>query len=96
MTSKDQTIGALIFLFSATVAIGYIVSLFAPNFLISLLSPMTTLELSSVRYWLIAAPVLVALVAVLLIGSWIGWAMATTPPPKPIEEIETKEVTEDT
>ena len=21
-------------------------------------------------------------------GAWIGWTMATTPPPKPIEEIE--------
>jgi len=25
------------------------------------------------------------------IGAWIGWTMATTPPPKPIEEIEQEE-----
>ncbi|HUT16971.1 MAG TPA: hypothetical protein VMW84_01585, partial [Acidobacteriota bacterium] len=35
-------------------------------------------------------PVFVAFVAVLFIGAWIGWTMATTPPPKPIEEITTE------
>jgi hypothetical protein len=44
----------------------------------------------NVRYWLVAVPVLVAFVAVLFIGAWIGWTMATTPPPKPIEEITTE------
>jgi predicted DNA-binding transcriptional regulator len=34
--------------------------------------------------------VLVAFVAILAIGAWIGWTMATTPPPKPIEEITTE------
>ncbi len=29
-------------------------------------------------------------VAILAIGAWIGWTMATTPPPKPIEEITTE------
>jgi len=29
------------------------------------------------------------------IGAWIGWTMATTPPPKPIEEI-TSEIDEKT
>jgi len=41
--------------------------------------------------WLVGVPVYMALVAVLVIGAWIGWTMATTPPPKPIEEIETEE-----
>ena len=44
----------------------------------------------AVRYRLIAIPVLVAFVAILFIGAWIGWTMATTPPPKPIEEITTE------
>jgi hypothetical protein len=39
--------------------------------------------------------VLIALVAILGIGAWIGWTMATTPPPKPIEEIEAEEKKED-
>jgi len=40
---------------------------------------------------LVGVPVYIALVAVLVIGAWIGWTMATTPPPKPIEEIEAEE-----
>jgi predicted DNA-binding transcriptional regulator len=34
--------------------------------------------------------VAIAFVAILAIGAWIGWTMATTPPPKPIEEIITE------
>jgi len=30
----------------------------------------------------------VAILGILGIGAWIGWTMATTPPPKPIEELE--------
>jgi len=30
----------------------------------------------------------VAVAGILGTGSWIGWTMATTPPPKPIEELE--------
>ena len=40
--------------------------------------------------WVIAIPVFVAFIAILFIGAWIGWTMATTPPPKPIEEITTE------
>jgi predicted DNA-binding transcriptional regulator len=32
----------------------------------------------------------VAVAAVLAIVSWIGYTMATTPPPKPIEDIESE------
>jgi len=35
-----------------------------------------------------------AVAAVLVIISWIGYTLATTPPPKPIEEIE-KEIEEE-
>ncbi|PIU58843.1 transcriptional regulator, partial [Candidatus Bathyarchaeota archaeon CG07_land_8_20_14_0_80_47_9] len=35
-------------------------------------------------------------VGILLIGAWIGWTMATTPPPKPIEEITAENKTEET
>ena len=45
---------------------------------------------ASVQFWLIAIPVFVAFIAILFIGAWIGWTMATTPPPKPIEEITTE------
>jgi predicted DNA-binding transcriptional regulator len=36
----------------------------------------------------------IAILGILGIGSWIGWTMATTPPPKPIEELE-KEIGEE-
>ena len=42
------------------------------------------------RLYLVAVPVLIAFVAVLAIGAWIGWTMGTTPPPRPIEDIETE------
>jgi len=48
---------------------------------------------SDVKFWIIALPVFIAFVAIMFIGAWIGWTMATTPPPKPIEEI-TAEVEE--
>ena len=34
---------------------------------------------------LIAAPVILGMVVVLLIAAWIGWTMARTPPPAPID-----------
>jgi hypothetical protein len=45
----------------------------------------------SIAFTLVAVPVLLAFVLILGIGAWIGWTMATTPPPKPIEELETEE-----
>jgi len=42
---------------------------------------------NAIQFWIIAIPVFIAFVAVMGIGAWIGWTMATTPPPKPIEEI---------
>ena len=76
MVSKDQAIGWVIFLACAIIAIVYVVGL---------------ILLQSLQFWLIAIPVVVAFVLVLAIGGWIGWTMATTPPPKPIEDIEAEE-----
>jgi putative effector of murein hydrolase LrgA (UPF0299 family) len=44
---------------------------------------------TNVHFWVIATPVAIAFIAILGIGGWIGYTMATTPPPKPIEEITT-------
>jgi hypothetical protein len=75
MVSKDQGIGWLIFLACVVVAIIYLVAFyFFPDIVL----------------WLIGVPVVIAFIAVLAIGAWIGWTMATTPPPKPIEELETE------
>ncbi|HSV50074.1 MAG TPA: hypothetical protein VLH35_07130 [Candidatus Acidoferrales bacterium] len=87
MVSKDQGIGGAILAVCVIVAIGYLVTLFYPQWLVTigLLSNTT-----NVQFWVIAIPVFVAFVAILFIGAWIGWTMATTPPPKPIEEITTE------
>ena len=91
MVSKDQAIGGVIFIVCAVIAIGYIVTLFFTKEVVDLLKPYLNLSVDWVRYWLVAIPVFIAFIAVLCIGAWIGWTMATTPPPKPIEEIEAEE-----
>ncbi len=94
MVSKDQAIGGLIFIVCVVVAIGYIVTLFGYDLIVQ---PLLDLPwtMRGVQFWLVAIPVLVAFVAVLAIGAWIGWTMATTPPPKPIEDFEVEEKEEE-
>ena len=99
MVSKDQAIGWIIFLVCVVVMIGYVITLF---FYDDIVKPLleTLIDVSAwttagVRFWLIAIPVLIAFVAILAIGAWIGWTMATTPPPKPIEEFEVEEKPEE-
>ena len=67
------------------VAIGYVITLFFPTYIFTWVDP------TLVQFWLVAIPVLIAFLVVLFIGAWIGWTMATTPPPKPLEEIEAEE-----
>ena len=81
MTSRDQAVGGLICTVCVVIAIAYIVALFWP-------------ALEAIRLWLVAIPVLIAFIAILGIGAWIGWTMATTPPPQPIEEIQIEEKNE--
>ncbi|MFA5571783.1 MAG: hypothetical protein GX799_02180 [Crenarchaeota archaeon] len=90
MVSKDQAIGGAILLVCTVVAVLYLVALFGYSWLITVIPVLNIASVEAVRYWLIAIPVLVAFVAILFIGAWIGWTMATTPPPKPIEEITTE------
>ncbi len=87
MVSKDQAIGGLILVVCVVVAVFYVVTLFYPKWLsdIGLIK-----DVSGVPFWVVAIPVFIAFVAIMLIGAWIGWTMATTPPPKPIEEITTE------
>ena len=86
--SKDQTIGAAILLACAAIGIFYVTTLFYPQWLNTFGMQVTE---SNVQFWIIAIPVLVVFIAILGIGAWIGWTMATTPPPKPIEDI-TREI----
>jgi predicted DNA-binding transcriptional regulator len=75
--NKDQSIGAAIFIVCLAVAIGYIAALLWPAF-------------EAIRLWLLAIPVTIAFVGVLAIGAWIGWTMASTPPPQPIETADSE------
>ena len=87
MVSKDQTIGGIICLICVVIGVLYTLGLFFygywldPNFW-------------HVEFTLVALPVFIAFIAILGIGAWIGWTMATTPPPKPIEEITSEMETE--
>ncbi len=91
MVSKDQGIGGAILAVCVIIAIFYVVTLFYPSWLTYLgVSTGGVAWHNDVQFWLVALPVFVAFIAILLIGAWIGWTMATTPPPKPIEEITTE------
>ena len=86
--SKDQAIGGAILVVCALVAVFYVIGLFGYE---QLIQPWLNIgSTADVRFWLVAVPVFVAFVAIMMIGAWIGWTMATTPPPKPIEEITTE------
>ena len=70
--SRDQVIGVLLMLVSIAVIIGYAWVLFFTEWTLLL----------------IQITLMVAVVILLGIIAWIGYTLATTPPPKPIEEIE--------
>lgn len=80
MVSKDQSIGGIIFVVCLIVGILYTIGLFLYGQPLG--NPSWTIQ-----FWLVALPVFLAFIAIMGIGAWIGWTMATTPPPKPIEEI---------
>jgi len=65
--------------------IGSIVGIIVYFALIFFINPMLTLQVSA----------FLAVAAFLVIMAWIGYTLATTPPPKPIEEIE-KEIESET
>lgn len=72
MASKDQTIGALVLVVCVLGIVVY-------GWLVFLTD-----------YWALVLQLtgFIAVLGILGIGAWIGWTMATTPPPKPIEELE--------
>jgi predicted DNA-binding transcriptional regulator len=91
--SKDKAIGGAIVVVCVLVALVYLVTLFYPQWLS--VFGMQVQWLSNAQFWVIAIPVFIAFTAVMGIGAWIGWTMATTPPPKPIEEITSEIETEE-
>ena len=90
--SKDQAIGAAIVTACVLVALAFVGLLFFYDPYISNIINLGSAQ--NVHFWLIATPVAIAFIAILAIGAWIGYTMATTPAPKPIEEITTPTTTE--
>ncbi|MDR2720018.1 MAG: transcriptional regulator [Nitrososphaerota archaeon] len=93
MVSKDQAIGGAILIVCILVAAAYTVAIFKPDLVIKLFGLQENRHLYSeslFRLWAVIIPVFIAFIAIMFIGAWIGWTMATTPPPKPIEEITTE------
>jgi MFS family permease len=87
---SDKSLGGLIILFSLIFMLGYFIWAFAP-FLGPSISAWITPDLSE---WAFRLPVVLAVYAILVIVLWIGYTMATTPPPMPLErplEIEREE-----
>ena len=87
MVSKDQAIGWIILIVCIIIIVGYPTALYVWPGLGDLAS--------NAAFLLVAIPVTLAIILIFAIGAWIGWTMATTPPPKPIEEIETEIETEE-
>ena len=88
--SKDRVIGGGMLLAAIIIWIFYTLYGF-------LLILFPNLPVPKPNFNLINIPVTIvwlAVTAVLFIAAWIGWTLATTPPPKPIEEIE-KELEEE-
>jgi predicted DNA-binding transcriptional regulator len=90
--SNDRIIGGTILTLCVAVAAFFVVTLLYPQWLLSMGVQATALD---VQFWTIAIPILIAFVAIMGIGAWIGFTMATTPPPKLIEEIATPDETKE-
>jgi predicted DNA-binding transcriptional regulator len=85
--SKDQAIGGAILAVCVIVVVGYLVLVVDPG--------LFNLNAAYTRLNVVLILVSAAFIAILGIGAWIGYTMASTPPPKPIEEITAEIQTED-
>jgi len=79
--NRDQILGSALLVASAIIIIAYIWLVFFP-------------PLAGADIFLLKLTGSVAVIGVFAILGWIGYTLATTPPPKPIEEIE-KEIEEE-
>ena len=90
MVSKDQGIGGAILAVCVIVALGYALLVIFPAQVYGIIGTVTSNTGNNIRLDAVLILVSIAFIAILAIGAWIGWTMATTPPPKPIEEITTE------
>ena len=75
-------VGGAILVVCVVVVVGFLVLVVDPG--------LFSLNAADVRLDAVLILVSAAFIAILGIGAWIGWTMASTPPPKPIEEITTE------
>ena len=75
----DKNLGYTIMIITAAVMLGYLIWLFPGLFgtLFAWLAPYSE--------WAIKLPVIAAVYMILFIVLWIGYTMATTPPPVPLD-----------
>jgi predicted DNA-binding transcriptional regulator len=78
---RDRVIGVLLIAISIAVVVLYLWLLFFP-------------PVKGIDFILMKITIAIGVVALSGIVGWIGYTLATTPPPKPIEEIE-KEIEEE-
>lgn len=76
--SKDQALGSMILLGSILGIAAYFYLTFLSSWII------LTIQISA----------FIAVAAILLIIAWIGYTLATTPPPTPLEDLDLEEGTE--
>jgi len=88
--SKDRIIGGGMLLAAIIIWILYTIYGFLLILFPNLPIPKPNINLINIPITI----VWLAMTAVLFIAAWIGYTLATTPPPKPIEEIE-KELEEE-
>jgi predicted DNA-binding transcriptional regulator len=88
--SRDQALGAAIFVLCVAVAVGYTLTVAVPQFVKDIM-PWLPWTASEMQFGATAIAVLAAFLAIMFMGAWIGWTMATTQPSKPTEERETDE-----
>jgi len=87
---EDKSLGSIIVVLSVVIMVGYFIWAFAP-----LLGPIASWISPELSEWAYKLPIILAVYVMLLIILWIGYTMATTPPPIPLEsplEIEREEV----
>ena len=82
MVSKDQGIGGAILIVCVMVVVGYLILVVDPG--------LFSMNANDARLDSVLVLVSAAFIAILGIGAWIGYTMATTPAPKSIEDITTE------
>ena len=86
---NNKSLGILIFTLSLVAMIGYFCWLFlVPEEIIILGKPLSE--------WALIVPIIIIVYAFLFIVAWIGWAMASIPPPLPLTKKTSEEEAETT